>query len=175
MNPLTGRFMSRDPEDGSLTNPVTLHKYLYGNGDPVNQIDPTGRAGTATTANAGGGFEYAGLVISISLGAVKAVAAFGNQVTCSLNDVDSDVEAISIRLEIAALNAFEWITPNKPPGGFGGGGAPLPPGMPPGGDLGPSGGSCSRCNCAIRCSVRTQSGAGTGGYSLPQVTGAPMR
>jgi RHS repeat-associated protein len=42
-NPLTGRFMSRDPEDGNLTDPKSLHKYLYADGDPVNGFDPTGR------------------------------------------------------------------------------------------------------------------------------------
>ena len=40
MNPLSGRFLSRDPEDGSVTNPSTLHKYLYAGGDPVNAEDP---------------------------------------------------------------------------------------------------------------------------------------
>ncbi len=43
-NPLTGRLMSRDPNAGTLVDPKTLHKYLYANGDPVNGIDPTGRA-----------------------------------------------------------------------------------------------------------------------------------
>jgi len=42
-NPQTGRFMSRDPEDGKPRNPATLHKYLYANGDPINRIDPRGR------------------------------------------------------------------------------------------------------------------------------------
>jgi RHS repeat-associated protein len=42
-NPLTGRFVSRDPEDGDPTDPKTLHKYLYAGGDPVNALDPTGR------------------------------------------------------------------------------------------------------------------------------------
>ena len=42
-NPLTGRFMSRDPEDGKIKDPRTLHKYLYAGGDPVNRIDPRGR------------------------------------------------------------------------------------------------------------------------------------
>jgi len=44
-NPLTGRFMSRDPEDGKIKDPRTLHKYLYADGDPVNRIDPRGREG----------------------------------------------------------------------------------------------------------------------------------
>ena len=43
-NPSTGRFLSRDPEDGKIKISATLHKYLYASGDPVNRIDPTGRA-----------------------------------------------------------------------------------------------------------------------------------
>jgi RHS repeat-associated protein len=42
-NPNTGRFLSRDPEDGNAKIPATLHKYLYAGGDPINRIDPTGR------------------------------------------------------------------------------------------------------------------------------------
>jgi RHS repeat-associated protein len=42
-NPLTGRFMSRDPLDGDMTDPKSLHKYLYAAGDPVNRADPSGR------------------------------------------------------------------------------------------------------------------------------------
>jgi RHS repeat-associated protein len=42
-NPATGRFMSRDPADGKAKIPVTLHKYLYAGGDPINRIDPLGR------------------------------------------------------------------------------------------------------------------------------------
>jgi RHS repeat-associated protein len=50
-NPLTGRFMSRDPyepkfrgPDGKPIDPKNLHKYLYAVGDPVNFRDPSGRA-----------------------------------------------------------------------------------------------------------------------------------
>ena len=57
MNPLTGRFLSRDPKEytplkwtGSPLkstgipplDPMKLHKYLYAGGDPVNLIDPRG-------------------------------------------------------------------------------------------------------------------------------------
>ncbi|MGA9673272.1 MAG: RHS repeat-associated core domain-containing protein [Terracidiphilus sp.] len=42
-NPATGRFLSRDPEDGFIDEPASLHKYLYAGGDPVNAKDPTGR------------------------------------------------------------------------------------------------------------------------------------
>ena len=43
-NPATGRFMSRDPQGGDPTNPASLHKYLYADGDPVNGVDRSGRA-----------------------------------------------------------------------------------------------------------------------------------
>jgi RHS repeat-associated protein len=42
-NPATGRFMSRDPEEGNQLDPKTLHKYLYAEGDPTDGIDPRGR------------------------------------------------------------------------------------------------------------------------------------
>jgi len=42
-NPLTGRFMSRDPEDHPLTDIKELHRYLYAGGNPVNAVDPTGK------------------------------------------------------------------------------------------------------------------------------------
>ncbi len=42
-NPLTGRFMSRDPYDGNKIIPISLHKYLYGGSNPANKVDPRGR------------------------------------------------------------------------------------------------------------------------------------
>uniref|UniRef100_UPI0010F9F37E RHS repeat domain-containing protein n=1 Tax=Chitinivorax sp. B TaxID=2502235 RepID=UPI0010F9F37E len=43
LNPETGRFVSQDTHAGNLANPITLHDYLYANGDPVGNIDPTGK------------------------------------------------------------------------------------------------------------------------------------
>ena len=42
MNPATGRFWSMDSYEGIPFDPPSLHKYLYANADPVNNIDPTG-------------------------------------------------------------------------------------------------------------------------------------
>jgi RHS repeat-associated protein/uncharacterized repeat protein (TIGR01451 family) len=42
MDPATGRFLSRDQFQGILTDPLTLHGYLYAGADPVNHRDPSG-------------------------------------------------------------------------------------------------------------------------------------
>jgi RHS repeat-associated protein len=42
-DPATGRFLSRDPAQGAPDTPVSRHRYLYANADPVNARDPTGR------------------------------------------------------------------------------------------------------------------------------------
>ena len=38
----TGRFTQQDTWMGNANSPITLNKYLYGNGDPANFTDPTG-------------------------------------------------------------------------------------------------------------------------------------
>ena len=41
-DPGSGRFLRRDTYEGRLNEPITLHKYLYANANPVNGIDPSG-------------------------------------------------------------------------------------------------------------------------------------
>jgi RHS repeat-associated protein len=43
-NPTTGRFLTTDPNAGNITAPSTLHRYTYAGADPVNRLDPSGRA-----------------------------------------------------------------------------------------------------------------------------------
>lgn len=40
-----GRFTQMDTWAGRNFDPITLHKYVYGNADPVNYVDPTGNFG----------------------------------------------------------------------------------------------------------------------------------
>ncbi|MBR6402506.1 MAG: glycohydrolase toxin TNT-related protein [Eubacterium sp.] len=42
MDTSIGVFTSMDTYEGSITDPDTLHKYLYANADPVNYTDPSG-------------------------------------------------------------------------------------------------------------------------------------
>jgi RHS repeat-associated protein len=41
-NPSAGRFVSRDPFEGVLSDPLSLAKYPYVQGNPVNETDPSG-------------------------------------------------------------------------------------------------------------------------------------
>jgi RHS repeat-associated protein len=41
-DPNSGRFTRRDSYEGSLSNPLSLHRYSYAHNNPVNNIDPSG-------------------------------------------------------------------------------------------------------------------------------------
>jgi RHS repeat-associated protein len=41
-DPATGTFTSRDTHSGDTSDPTSLNRYSYGNGDPVTNNDPTG-------------------------------------------------------------------------------------------------------------------------------------
>ena len=87
MNPLTGRFVSMDPENGIVTDPKTLHKYIYANGDPVNAKDPTGREALVATAE----LDFWGAVKN-----AVAVTATGAAVVCVLNTVADSLAIAAI-------------------------------------------------------------------------------
>jgi len=42
-NPSIGRFLTMDTWPGSMFEPMSLHKYLYCHGSPVNNWDPSGK------------------------------------------------------------------------------------------------------------------------------------
>jgi RHS repeat-associated protein len=122
-NPGTGRFMSRDPEDGIDTDPKTLHKYNYAGGDPVNAIDPTGRATIPFPApapqpksSAGAGFEYALLITAIAIEAIPAEKALA----CALKTAYDYVAKSVAAMKLAIPNPSECraeCPPCDPPAG----------------------------------------------------------
>jgi RHS repeat-associated protein len=83
MNPSTGTFISMDAYRGSVYDPVSLHKYLYANANPVMYSDPSGymSAFEMATANAGKSIldkaqaQYNANVIKIALRVITLFTA----------------------------------------------------------------------------------------------------
>ena len=67
-DPLTGRLPGLDPFTGNPRDPQSFHKYLYGHGDSVNNIDPTGLMSL--------GGMIGGMAVGISTAAINAGAIF---------------------------------------------------------------------------------------------------
>ena len=42
-DPSTGRFISQDTWEGDVQNPISLNKWVYVNGNPINYTDPSGK------------------------------------------------------------------------------------------------------------------------------------
>ncbi|MBA6411800.1 VCBS repeat-containing protein [Parahaliea sp. F7430] len=65
-DPTTGRFISRDPFQGILRDPPSLHRYLYAHANPISNTDPTGQLTLSSTMVSG----------SISSGLISGVISY---------------------------------------------------------------------------------------------------
>ncbi|BAY84562.1 YD repeat protein [Calothrix parasitica NIES-267] len=71
-DPSTGRFISRDPFEGIVERPLSLNKYTYTEGNPINAIDPSGEVAL---------LSYPSLLTSranqVAFGTIAGLQAFG--------------------------------------------------------------------------------------------------
>ncbi len=85
-NAATGVFSSRDANDGSTSNPISLNHYLYADADPVDNVDPSGHGISAdVTVSANLSFSIDAFASIPSL----AVLATSATLACSLIHVGS--------------------------------------------------------------------------------------
>jgi RHS repeat-associated protein len=92
-NPATGRFLSRDPNDGNKILLSSLHKYIYASANPVNRIDPRGRADL---------FEYA-IKSSASVPEAKLIDIDGCVAGAALAAVDLVLDGIDTKDTIGTV------------------------------------------------------------------------
>ena len=108
-----GRFLSVDPEAGVVTDPLSLHRYLYANGDPVDRVDPSGRApgGPPAQAGTGGGdvVEYAALA-QLSLQVFSALQK-ANTIVSMVEDIHCIWNIGGSYLKLGVWVAEDLITP----------------------------------------------------------------
>jgi RHS repeat-associated protein len=72
LNPNSGRFWTMDSYEGNQSDPLSLHKYLYGHANPVNGVDPSGHE-----FNLGGLTSVSGIQLRIAgQVSVRAYAAY---------------------------------------------------------------------------------------------------
>jgi RHS repeat-associated protein len=102
LNTSTGRFWNMDTEEGESNDPLSLHKYLYAGGDPIDRLDPSGRDFLDTLGAA-----------AISVGslanqtAIVATTVLGS-VYINLYRVPEVIETASSYLTVG-LGAFETL------------------------------------------------------------------
>ena len=58
-DPSIGRFISYDIEEGSISNPQDMNRYVYCRNNPIKYVDPSGKSFTLTI----GGITIAGAAI----------------------------------------------------------------------------------------------------------------
>ena len=81
-DPALGRFLTMDAFPGTMFDPITLHKYLYANVNPINVIDPSGRFGLASV---GVSLSVRSILVSIAFSvpfrAIEAALAVAGVIT----------------------------------------------------------------------------------------------
>jgi RHS repeat-associated protein len=89
MDPKVGRFSAMDAWSGSRFEPVSLHRYLYGNADPVGHRDPSGKTSLAES--------------NAVLSNISTLSQTALRVMNILDRVETFVDAITLVAQIASL------------------------------------------------------------------------
>ncbi len=79
MDPTTGTFTSMDTYSGSLSEPMSLHKYLFANSNPVAYCDPSGHEASLQ-----------GMVAAMTISGI--LSAVDSGIIYSLKNKESDTE-----------------------------------------------------------------------------------
>jgi RHS repeat-associated protein len=79
-DPSTGRFLSTDAFEGSLESPVSRHRYLYGNNNPLTYSDPSGDFSIAEVGTVLSILETLTIVTVAQVGLGQIARRFGKDI-----------------------------------------------------------------------------------------------
>ena len=91
-NSETGRFWTMDSYEGAPDDPVSLHKYLYAQDNPINRIDPSGNLD----------FSIGSLQVSIGIQSYlgATIGSYG---------IGKGINAAYLAITDGNLSRFEWF------------------------------------------------------------------
>ena len=98
-DPKVGRFISSDPEIGHDDDPATLHRYTYASNDPVNRVDPTGRADYLSSITAISGIAT---LASTQLPALQTAEMHSAEIIQGAESYAPEIEALAPAVESSA-------------------------------------------------------------------------
>ncbi len=89
-NPNDGRFLSRDTWAGDVNNPLSLNRWMYVEGNPVNYVDPSGNCAVFSN-DADGDCKWVIPLIVVGGAPVieEIVIDFSGTVLCPSSDEDA--------------------------------------------------------------------------------------
>ena len=105
MDTSTGRFISQDTYQGDINDPVSLHKYLYANANPVTYSDPSGYKSVAEMAVVGAAIgALTGIIVPNVLSMLKNLDMNG-----TAESTLSPVETIKYALQGMIIGALMGV------------------------------------------------------------------
>jgi RHS repeat-associated protein len=96
-DPGVGRFTSVDPVAGRLDQPETLHRYIFGANDPVNNVDPSGELSLAATI---GVVAIIGILVATAIGSIFSGPG---------SPIGGDMEVFKARVRYAGCPAWPHV------------------------------------------------------------------
>ena len=121
-NPDSGRFWTMDFYEGTGNDPLSLHKYLYANADPINHLDPSGHTSLAEVLTAAfTAFRIGSMVAEVVTAGYIGWRAGSLVYKLSWGEIDTVEEAVeeSLKIGMDAFMSFGLIKAGKWIGQFG--------------------------------------------------------
>ncbi|NER00350.1 MAG: RHS repeat-associated core domain-containing protein, partial [Cyanothece sp. SIO2G6] len=97
-DPSTGRFSSVDPFEGHLDQPISRHRYLYANANPISFLDPSGEVSMADISLTR---VFERVLHTISTTAGRIGGAVGGRTILKAQNLDNIFRAVGIAVSVA--------------------------------------------------------------------------